>query len=590
MPSIRQVTTIPPGEAHKAWVICKPLDEEDELRWNRATMGEILGHDICAVRSPEAMVGMPPPEPRQRVVQVALGVEHGVLLTDAGIACTWGDNRYGQLGRDLCLKEENGQPFPVVHVQHDEITMVASGKHHCLALAAAGHVWAWGRNKAGQLGIGTFRDMITPEKVKQIYGELGETGDLGSKEGCEIISINAGCSSSVASAVNSDVWQWGEISLKFRMPLDDKKGGHQRKSSDEEYSKRRGVQRNYPHLVFTQKDYRTQLRQDRKVSIMGTGCRVTPDNISAPDLSKIQGTVLQVSQLRVKIAKDRLQLSKNVLKMETSAGASGGHDSGSDHRSLQDTIAMFQREILDLNRLISATEKDLMSCELQQEHNRKQLANLSLQSTKLSKEQDDASLALTNSKQGAADRKQQERRLANIREFAEANQNTRMTLLDQRAETDKNKQRVNQLLFTHKAARDKAQRHLDTVKEMGNSNWMSRSIGHSDGDIQFLRDINMEIKKRFDVPEDNDHDIVTKKAVFEEDHRFLDTLEMKAKIHADGSPNLSRAKVVRALLQDIIDLRRRGIRIKENRLLAQDLDVSHFWTKASSTQSQPGPS
>lgn len=34
---------------------------------------------------------------------------HGVLLSDAGIAFTWGDNRYGQLGRPPVLKEENGR-------------------------------------------------------------------------------------------------------------------------------------------------------------------------------------------------------------------------------------------------------------------------------------------------------------------------------------------------------------------------------------------------------------------------------------------------------------------------------------------------
>ena len=40
---------------------------------------------------------------------------HGVLLSDAGIAFTWGDNRYGQLGRAPVLKEENGRCLPRGH-------------------------------------------------------------------------------------------------------------------------------------------------------------------------------------------------------------------------------------------------------------------------------------------------------------------------------------------------------------------------------------------------------------------------------------------------------------------------------------------
>merc|ERR1712228_336827 len=103
--------------------------------------------------SPDAMV-QPWMESKQRVLKVCLGAEHGILLTDAGIACTWGDNRYGQLGRRPRRKEENGQPYPVVDLQHEEIIQVASGHHHCVALTAQGLVFAWGRNKSGQVGCG----------------------------------------------------------------------------------------------------------------------------------------------------------------------------------------------------------------------------------------------------------------------------------------------------------------------------------------------------------------------------------------------------------------------------------------------------
>lgn len=551
-------------------------------------MGKCLGHDICTVRSPEAIIGIPPPEDaRQRVIQVALGIEHGLLLTDAGIACTWGDNRYGQLGRNLCLKEENGQPFPVAKIQHDEITMIASGKHHCLALAAAGHVWAWGRNKAGQLGLGNVRDKISPETVKLPNGRDVDKPFkvLGEKKGCQIISIAAGCNSSVASSLNSNVWQWGEISTDFHEPTDQqKKGG---KTGVVSYFDGRQFAKNIPHLIFSQTAYRTQLRTQKDgISITETGCRVLPHDLQArqgesikipPDLNKVKGIVMQVRQLRDKIAADRRELSTKAQQIEEKNGAQGGQDAGNDHRSLQDTIHMFQHIIIELNKKISETEKDMLSCELQQEHNRMQLANNSLQSTKLNREQDDASLDLSRSRRGAAGRKQQEKRLANIHEFSEANQNTRMTLLDQRAETDKNKQHVSQKLYQYKKERADVQRHLDTVKEMGNSKAMNQTISSSDDDIQFLRERNLEIKKVLDAGDENEPDFVAKKAGFEADRRFLDSIEVQAQDRLSISPNAGRAKVVCALLQDIVDLRRRAIQIKEDRLLSEDLDISFFW-------------
>eukprot|EP00435_Cladocopium_sp_Y103_P033017 s2374_g8.t1 len=72
----------------------------------------LLESDICSLPlAPKAQLGSSILE-RHPVLQVSLGKEHGVLLSDAGIAFTWGDNRYGQLGRAPVLKEENGRTDP----------------------------------------------------------------------------------------------------------------------------------------------------------------------------------------------------------------------------------------------------------------------------------------------------------------------------------------------------------------------------------------------------------------------------------------------------------------------------------------------
>merc|ERR1712159_523840 len=102
----------------------------------------------------------------------------------------------------------------------DEIIMVASGKNHCLALNSEGFVKAWGRNKQGQLGIGTYRDKVEPQWVKLApKSEEDQDGQrLGGRSGDKksIVTISAGGNSSIAAARNSDVWQWGELNTDYK--------------------------------------------------------------------------------------------------------------------------------------------------------------------------------------------------------------------------------------------------------------------------------------------------------------------------------------------------------------------------------------
>ena len=94
-----------------------------------------------------------------------------VQRTDAqveGGAWAWGQNVYGQLG-DGTTTQRNA---PVqVRGFSDEQAIIDGGYRHSLALKSDGTVWAWGRNKFGQLGAaGTITQRNAPVQVRGISG------------------------------------------------------------------------------------------------------------------------------------------------------------------------------------------------------------------------------------------------------------------------------------------------------------------------------------------------------------------------------------------------------------------------------------
>nr|WP_281287616.1 Ig-like domain repeat protein [Amycolatopsis rhizosphaerae] len=84
----------------------------------------------------------------------------------------WGYNHSGQLGNGSS-GGNSAVPVNVSMPPGVRFTALAAGYSHSLALDSAGHVWAWGSNEDGQLGIGTsaygdFR--TTPVEVTALAG------------------------------------------------------------------------------------------------------------------------------------------------------------------------------------------------------------------------------------------------------------------------------------------------------------------------------------------------------------------------------------------------------------------------------------
>ncbi|OGA48443.1 MAG: hypothetical protein A3G25_17075 [Betaproteobacteria bacterium RIFCSPLOWO2_12_FULL_63_13] len=83
------------------------------------------------------------------VTAIAAGDSHTVALKSDGSVWAWGWNGYGQLGDGTT----NDGVDPVQVSGLPTIAMIAAGWYHNVAVGTDGSVWAWGDNSKGQLGV-----------------------------------------------------------------------------------------------------------------------------------------------------------------------------------------------------------------------------------------------------------------------------------------------------------------------------------------------------------------------------------------------------------------------------------------------------
>jgi alpha-tubulin suppressor-like RCC1 family protein len=117
-------------------------------------------------------------------------VGHTVALKTDGTLWAWGANRVGQLGNGTF--DSTNRP---VRVGSDaDWIVMACGVHHTVALKADGTLWTWGYNYVGQLGNGTFDSTNRPVRV-------GSDTDW--------IRVTCGNSHTLALKGNGTLWAWG---------------------------------------------------------------------------------------------------------------------------------------------------------------------------------------------------------------------------------------------------------------------------------------------------------------------------------------------------------------------------------------------
>ena len=186
------IVSVQAGDSHSA-----ATGRHGELyTWGSGHMGK-LGHgrDMLAIiprRIDDALQGV-------RVAKCALGLDHTVVVTEAGVVFTWGAGWYGRLGHGSTSNEYSPRQVCGVLEGH-RCTDIAAGAYHTVAISA-GDLYVWGRNE-GRLGVGESAQELLPMRNEPLRAR-----------GEELISCTAGENHTIVVTKKGGVISWGSVSF-----------------------------------------------------------------------------------------------------------------------------------------------------------------------------------------------------------------------------------------------------------------------------------------------------------------------------------------------------------------------------------------
>jgi len=118
--------------------------------------------------SPDVGIPKAPVKVMDDVVYVSAGIRHMLAIRADGSLWSWGGNWDGQLGDGTTTNRHTPVKIMenVVAVSANSfVLMIHDTTAHTLAVQTDGSLWAWGRNRFGQLGDGTTEDRHYPVRI-----------------------------------------------------------------------------------------------------------------------------------------------------------------------------------------------------------------------------------------------------------------------------------------------------------------------------------------------------------------------------------------------------------------------------------------
>lgn len=127
----------------------------DIYAWGPNCYGH-LGLGNCDYQSLPQKIDLPD------IIEIACGLQHSIVLNKFGDVYSWGSNWSCQLG--LGEGPDRGKLFPQ-KINLENIEKIFSGNYSSFAISKSGHIYAWGLNNYGQLGLGNIQNQNSPQKL-----------------------------------------------------------------------------------------------------------------------------------------------------------------------------------------------------------------------------------------------------------------------------------------------------------------------------------------------------------------------------------------------------------------------------------------
>jgi hypothetical protein len=147
---------------------------------------------------------------------ISIGKSFCVASTVEGRVMTWGDNRMGQLGQGS-FSDMVEKPTLLDSLKDDFIIDVKSGMFHCVVLSAKGKAYSWGKNQAitGRPVRNRFGDLINfcNEMTSQNFPQDISTKYVAGSE--TVVQIDCGLYHSAFVTNKGNCYLWGDNEGRF---------------------------------------------------------------------------------------------------------------------------------------------------------------------------------------------------------------------------------------------------------------------------------------------------------------------------------------------------------------------------------------
>lgn len=138
------------------------------------------------------------------ITNIAVGTNHVLALNTKGKVFTWGAGEQSQLARRVVSRTAVGALIPrEFGLQRKKIVHIGCGDYHSFAVDAKGAVYSWGLNSFGQTGI--------PKDEETVENAIANPTVVKSLADFDIKQIAGGAHHTLACTTTGQVLVWGRI-------------------------------------------------------------------------------------------------------------------------------------------------------------------------------------------------------------------------------------------------------------------------------------------------------------------------------------------------------------------------------------------